>query len=114
VTRSVRFDPAGSLRGEYTPPADKSISHRAALFGAMCDEPVQVRNYLDSADTRATLAALLKLGAGVEEEEGDSVLLRGVGLRAPLEATGGLLDVGNSGTLMRLLPGWLAGQPGGV
>jgi 3-phosphoshikimate 1-carboxyvinyltransferase len=114
VIRSVRFDPAGSLRGEYTPPADKSISHRAALFGAMCDEPVQVRNYLDSADTRATLAALLKLGAGVEEEEGDSVLLRGVGLRAPLEATGGLLDVGNSGTLMRLLPGWLAGQPGGV
>jgi 3-phosphoshikimate 1-carboxyvinyltransferase len=113
VTRSVRFDPSGSLRGDYTPPADKSISHRAALFGAMCDEPVVVRNYLDSADTRATLAALLKIGAGVEEE-GDSVLVRGVGLRAPLEATGGLLDVGNSGTLMRLLPGWLAGQPGGV
>jgi 3-phosphoshikimate 1-carboxyvinyltransferase len=113
VTRSVRFDPSGSLRGDYTPPADKSISHRAALFGAMCDEPVVVRNYLDSADTRATLAALLKIGAGVEEQ-GDSVLVRGVGLRAPLEATGGLLDVGNSGTLMRLLPGWLAGQPGGV
>jgi len=113
VTRSVRFAPSGSLRGRYTPPADKSVSHRAALFGAMCDEPVVVRNYLDSADTRATLAALLKIGAGVEEE-GDTVLVRGVGLRAPLEATGGLLDVGNSGTLMRLLPGWLAGQPGGV
>jgi 3-phosphoshikimate 1-carboxyvinyltransferase len=113
VTRSVRFAPSGSLRGRYTPPADKSVSHRAALFGAMCDEPVVVRNYLDSADTRATLAALLKIGAGVEQE-GDSVLVRGVGLRAPLEATGGLLDVGNSGTLMRLLPGWLAGQPGGV
>ena len=42
------------------------------------------------------------------------MLIRGVGLHAPLEATGGLLDVGNSGTLMRLLPGWLAGQPGGV
>src|SRR3712207_4316510 len=40
--------------------------------------------------------------------------VRGVGLHAPLEATGGLLHVGNSGTLMRLLPGWLAGQPGGV
>jgi 3-phosphoshikimate 1-carboxyvinyltransferase len=113
VTSSVRFDPAGALRGDYTPPPDKSISHRAALFAAMCDEPVTVRNYLDSADTRSTLAALLKLGAGVEEEP-DSVLIRGVGLRAPLEATGGLLDVGNSGTLMRLLPGWLAGQPGGV
>jgi len=113
VTRSARFEPSGALRGHYTPPADKSISHRAALFGAMCDEPVPVRNFLHSADTRSTLAALLKLGAGVEEANGD-VLIRGVGLRAPLEATGGLLDVGNAGTLMRLLPGWLAGQPGGA
>jgi 3-phosphoshikimate 1-carboxyvinyltransferase len=112
--RSARFTPAGPLRGDYTPPADKSISHRAALFGAMADEPVVVRNYLDSADTRSTLDALLKLGAAVDEETGGSLLLRGVGLHAPLEATGGLLDVGNSGTLMRLLPGWLAGQPGGV
>jgi 3-phosphoshikimate 1-carboxyvinyltransferase len=111
--RMARFEPAGPLRGDYVPPADKSISHRAALFGAMSDVPVTIRNYLESADTRATLDALLKLGAGVEEE-GGSVLVRGVGLHAPLEATGGLLDVGNSGTLMRLLPGWLAGQPGGV
>jgi 3-phosphoshikimate 1-carboxyvinyltransferase len=110
---SARFEPSGALRGDYTPPADKSISHRAALFGAMCDEPVPVRNYLDSADTRSTLAALLKLGAGIEEADNDLVI-RGVGLRAPLEATGGLLDVGNAGTLMRLLPGWLAGQPGGA
>jgi 3-phosphoshikimate 1-carboxyvinyltransferase len=109
----TRFEPSGPLRGDYAPPADKSISHRAALFGAMCDEPVPVRNYLDSADTRSTLDALLTLGAGVEEG-GGSVLIRGVGLHAALEATGGLLDVGNSGTLMRLLPGWLAGQPGGV
>jgi 3-phosphoshikimate 1-carboxyvinyltransferase len=113
VTSAARFEPSGPLRGHFTPPADKSISHRAALFGAMCDEPVPVRNFLDSADTRSTLAALLKLGAGVEKGDGD-VLIRGVGLRAPLEATGGMLDVGNAGTLMRLLPGWLAGQPGGV
>jgi 3-phosphoshikimate 1-carboxyvinyltransferase len=108
------FAPAGPLRGSYVPPPDKSISHRAALFGAMADEPVVVRNYLDSKDTRSTLDALLKLGAGVDEETAGNLLLRGVGLHAPLEATGGLLDVGNSGTLMRLLPGWLAGQPGGV
>jgi 3-phosphoshikimate 1-carboxyvinyltransferase len=109
----ARFEPSGPLRGEYTPPPDKSISHRAALFGAMSDEPVTIRNYLDSADTRSTLEALLTLGAGVDAGEG-SVTVRGVGLRAALEATGGLLDVGNSGTLLRLLPGWLAGQPGGV
>src|SRR4029079_7471173 len=113
VTDAVRFDPAGPLRGDYTPPADKSISHRAALFGAMCDEPVTVDNYLDSEDTSSTLNAVRVLGAGVERE-GGRVLIRGVGLHAPLEATGGLLDVGNAGTLMRLLPGWLAGQPGGV
>ena len=110
---SARFDPTGPLRGDYLPPADKSISHRAALFAAMADEPVTVRNYLESQDTRSTLDALLKLGAAVEEDGPGAMLIRGVGLHAPLEATGGLLDVGNSGTLMRLLPGWLAGQPGG-
>ncbi len=112
--RSARFAPAGPLRGRYVPPADKSISHRAAIFGAMCDEPVPIRNYLDSADTRSTLTALLTLGAGVEEHGDGQVTVRGVGLHAPLEATGGRLDVGNCGTLLRLLPGWLAGQPGGV
>ena len=114
MNRSARFSPSGPLRGTYVPPADKSISHRAALFGAMCDEPVSVTNFLDAADTRSTLEALLKLGAGVEETGEGQLVLRGVGLHAPLEATGGLLDVGNAGTLMRLLPGWLAGQPGGV
>jgi 3-phosphoshikimate 1-carboxyvinyltransferase len=109
----ARFDPAGPLRGEYEPPADKSISHRAALFGAMSDEPVTITNYLDAADTRSTLDAVLRLGAGIEDEGGGRVLIRGVGLHAPLETTGGRLDVGNSGTLLRLLPGWLAGQPGG-
>ena len=78
----------------------------------MCDEPVTVRNYLDSADTRSTLDALLTLGAGVDEERGELVI-RGVGLHAALETTGGRLDVGNAGTLLRLLPGWLAGQLGG-
>ena len=80
----------------------------------MCDEPVVVRNYLDSADTRSTLHVLLTLGAAVEESDvPGELLIRGVGLHEALEATGGQLDVGNSGTLLRLLPGWLAGQPGG-
>ncbi len=112
MSGSARFDPAGALRGDYTPPADKSISHRAALFAAMCEEPVLVRNYLDSADTNSTLDAVRSLGAGIEEDGERRLLLRGVGLHAPLEATGGLIGVGNAGTLMRLLPGWLAGQPG--
>jgi 3-phosphoshikimate 1-carboxyvinyltransferase len=108
-----RFDPTGALKGTVTPPPDKSISHRAALFGAMSDEPVTVHDYLDAADTDSTLTALRALGAGVEEQGGD-VVIRGVGLRAALETTTDQVDVGNSGTLLRLLPGWLAGQPGGV
>ena len=114
MTVTARFDPAGPLRGDYTPPADKSISHRAALFAGMCDEPVTVENYLGSEDTLSTLNAVRTLGAGVEEDPDGPLVIRGVGLHAPLEATGGLLNVGNAGTLMRLLPGWLAGQPGGV
>ena len=102
MTSTARFDPAGPLRGEYTPPADKSISHRAAL----CDEPVTVRNYLDSEDTRSTLNAVQALGAGIEDEGANCFVIRGVGLHAPLEATQGLLNVGNAGTLLRLLPGW--------
>jgi 3-phosphoshikimate 1-carboxyvinyltransferase len=110
---NARFEPIDGLRGSLRPPPDKSISHRAALFAAMADEPVAIRNYLDSADTQATLNAITALGASVEESEGD-VLVRGVGLRTPAEVTGGTLNVGNAGTLLRLLPGWLAGQRGGV
>ena len=112
MTAAERFEPAGPLRGDYRPPADKSISHRAALFGAMCDEPVSVRGYLDSADTNSTLDSVRTLGAGLERENDGRLVIRGVGLHAPLDATGGMIGVGNAGTLMRLLPGWLAGQPG--
>ena len=64
-----RFEPAGALRGRVAPPPDKSISHRAALLGAMCDEPVTVENYLYAEDTLSTLDALRSLGAGLEPEE---------------------------------------------
>ena len=109
----MRFDPSPPLRGSFEPPADKSISHRAALFGAMAADPVLVRNYLMAEDTISTLGALQALGAGVEIHEGE-VIVRGIGLHAAAGVTGDALDVGNSGTLLRLLPGWLAGQPGGV
>jgi 3-phosphoshikimate 1-carboxyvinyltransferase len=110
----TRFDPTGPLRGRAVPPPDKSISHRAALLGAMCDEPVTIENYLYAEDTLSTLDALRSLGAGVEPHEGGTLLVRGVGLGTAAPTTGGLLDVRNSGTLLRILPGWLAGQPGGV
>jgi 3-phosphoshikimate 1-carboxyvinyltransferase len=108
---NVRFAPDGPLRGTLTVPSDKSLSHRAALLAAMSDEPVPITGFLDAADTNSTLAAVAALGALVERRE-DSLVLRGVGLRAA-GPTSAPIDVGNAGTLMRLLPGWLAGQEGG-
>jgi 3-phosphoshikimate 1-carboxyvinyltransferase len=121
----TRFDPAGPLRGSLRPPADKSISHRAALIASMGEGETTIEGYLDAADTRSTLAAVAALGAEVEEvvapypsqggkrrhdSVGLALRIRGVGLRGPRSAA---IDVGNAGTLLRLLPGWLAGQDGG-
>jgi 3-phosphoshikimate 1-carboxyvinyltransferase len=107
---NVRFDPADRLRGRLRPPSDKSISHRAALIAAMASEPVQIRNPLDADDTRSTLAAIQQLGAVVEPREGE-LIVRGGGLRNANMPTGAIY-VGNAGTLMRLLPGWLSFQVG--
>jgi 3-phosphoshikimate 1-carboxyvinyltransferase len=104
----TRFDPAGPLRGSLRPPADKSISHRAALIAAMAEGETRIEGYLDAADTNSTLAAVARLGA--VESPGSALVIRGVGLRGPRPAS---IDVGNAGTLLRLLPGWLAGQEGG-
>jgi 3-phosphoshikimate 1-carboxyvinyltransferase len=107
---TVRFDPVTRLRGEITPPTDKSISHRAAMLGAMASEPVVVRNYLEAADTLSTLDAVARLGALVARHP-DEIVVRGTGLRDAADVDGPI-DVGNAGTLMRLLPGWLAAQVG--
>ena len=107
---NARFEPSGRLRGEITAPPDKSVSHRAALLAAMHDEPVRVANYLHAADTTSTLVALRALGALVEVHE-DEVVVRGSGLREARDSEAPI-DVGNAGTLMRLLPGWLAAQDG--
>jgi 3-phosphoshikimate 1-carboxyvinyltransferase len=105
-----RFGPVGPLRGTLRVPADKSISHRAAIIAAMTPEPVRIANYLNADDTRSTLSAICQLGAIVEERP-DEMVVRGVGLRHAQQPAGPI-DVGNAGTLMRLLPGWLAIQQG--
>jgi 3-phosphoshikimate 1-carboxyvinyltransferase len=130
----TRFDPSGPLRGWLRPPSDKSISHRAALIAAMGEGETEITGFLDAADTRSTLAAVEALGAEVRSGAGSRtvtvsmgpewdgppagglqdlglvIAIRGVGLRGAVPAT---IDVGNAGTLLRLLPGWLAGQEGG-
>ncbi|MGH2979152.1 MAG: 3-phosphoshikimate 1-carboxyvinyltransferase [Solirubrobacterales bacterium] len=112
----MRFDPIDRLAGDLAPPPDKSISHRAAIVGAMSDGPVRVRGYLRSADTSATLEAVAALGARLVDVQprggGLDLELVGAGLRGA-DPSAAAIDVGNSGTLIRVLPGWLAGQPRG-
>jgi len=116
ASHQVRFDPVDRLAGELTPPPDKSISHRAAIVGAMSDGRVRIRGYLRSADTAATLEAVTALGARLVDAQprgaGLDVELAGAGLRGA-DPGRAAIDVGNAGTLIRILPGWLAGQPRG-
>jgi 3-phosphoshikimate 1-carboxyvinyltransferase len=107
---NMRFEPARGLSGELRAPPDKSISHRAALLGAMSSEPVRIERYLHAADTTSTLDAVRALGALVEVH-GEDLVIRGAGLREAREPEEPI-DVGNAGTLLRLLPGWLAAQEG--
>ena len=114
------FRPGVPLRGTLVAPPDKSLSHRAALLGAMSAAPVHVTNYLESRDTRSSLQAVQALGARVDRRADTQrtspagtgeLVIHGPGLRAA--TPGAAIDVGNAGTLLRLLPGWLAGQPEG-
>lgn len=106
----LHAEPAASaLRGELTPPGDKSISHRALIFGCLASGETRVEGLLDSEDVKATAAACRQLGMGMREERG-VLVLEGVGSRG-LNAPPGELDMGNSGTAMRLLAGVLAAQP---
>lgn len=99
----------GPLRGTVAVPADKSITHRALLFGAIADGVSRVRNYLDGGDCRATLAAVRTLGVEVEEVAAGELLIHGRGLHG-LQEPEVVIDCVNSGTTARLLAGLLAGQ----
>jgi 3-phosphoshikimate 1-carboxyvinyltransferase len=109
----LRVAPASALIGEISPPGDKSVSHRAVLFGALADGTVEVDGFGAGADTLSTIAAVEQLGARVERLDDGPTRLRvhGVGLRG-LRAPEGPIDVGNAGTLLRLMVGILAGQDG--
>jgi 3-phosphoshikimate 1-carboxyvinyltransferase len=100
---------SGPLRGTCRVPGDKSISHRALLFGALADGAVEARGLGRGGDNLSTAAALRALGVDIEIA-GEEARVRGVGF-AGLAAAAGPLDCGNSGTTIRLLMGLLAGRP---
>jgi 3-phosphoshikimate 1-carboxyvinyltransferase len=99
----------GRLRGRVRVPGDKSISHRVLMLGAIAEGVTEVEGFLEAADTLATLAAFRSLGVLVEHAGPGRIRIEGRGLHG-LHAPPGPLDLGNSGTSMRLLAGLLAGQ----
>lgn len=98
-----------SLNGEITVPGDKSISHRAVMFGAISKGVTKIENFLPGADCLSTIACFRSLGIDIEQE-GSRVEISGRGI-AGLQKPAGILDVGNSGTTIRLMIGILAGMP---
>ena len=101
--------PGGTLTGEARVPGDKSISHRSIMLGALADGVTRVTGFLEGEDALATVAAFRAMGVQIEGPEDGRVTIHGVGLKG-LRAPSAPLDLGNSGTSIRLLSGLLAGQ----
>jgi 3-phosphoshikimate 1-carboxyvinyltransferase len=105
-----RLAPGGKLTGRMRVPGDKSISHRSIMLGSLADGVTEISGFLEGEDSLATLAAFRSLGVTIEGPDRGRVCIRGVGLHG-LAAPGQAIDLGNSGTSMRLMAGLLAGQP---
>lgn len=103
IFRSVKH-----MQGEVTIPGDKSISHRAVMFGSLAEGTTEVTNFLQGADCLSTIDAFRKMGIEIENTP-EKILIHGKGLHG-LTAPTSVLDMGNSGTTTRLISGILAGQ----
>lgn len=97
-----------SLHGEITVPGDKSISHRAVMFGSLADGTTRITHFLNGADCLSTISCFRKMGIKITQKDSE-ILVHGKGLHG-LCAPDSILDVGNSGTTTRLISGILAGQ----
>ena len=105
----MKIAAAGPLRGEVGVPGDKSISHRAVMLGSIAEGTSRVSGFLTGEDSVNTARALSVMGVRIEGAEGGELTIHGVGLGG-LNKPEGVLDLGNSGTSIRLLAGLLAGQ----
>lgn len=104
----MRIEKQTSLRGEITVPGDKSISHRAVMFGSLAEGTTKITHFLNGADCLSTISCFRKMGIEIEQNYSE-ILVHGKGLHGLL-APDDTLDVGNSGTTTRLISGILAGQ----
>ena len=105
-----RVRPVARLSGSADVPGDKSISHRAALLGAVAEGPTEIQGYLEAEDCLRTITAVQLMGADVTRKGPGHYRIAGAGLRG-LQEPGDVIECGNSGTTARLLLGLLAGQP---
>ena len=96
------------LKGTLTVPGDKSISHRAVMFGSLARGTTRISHFLEGADCLSTISCFRKMGIEIDRNK-DEILVHGRGLHG-LTAPTEILDVGNSGTTTRLISGILAGQ----
>lgn len=103
-------EPAPGIAGRLRVPGDKSISHRALLFGAIASGTTRVTGFLEGEDCLSTLKAVAQLGVDVQRPAPGEVRIEGVGLHG-FKAASGVLDMGNAGTAMRLFMGLLSAQP---
>ena len=103
------LEPGGKLVGNVRVPGDKSMSHRAIMLGAIAEGKTDVTGFLEGEDALSTLGAFRNMGVMISEPESGRLSIEGVGLRG-LQAPTGIMDVGNSGTSIRLMAGLLAGQ----
>ncbi|APZ48521.1 3-phosphoshikimate 1-carboxyvinyltransferase [Jeotgalibaca sp. PTS2502] len=100
---------AKQLKGTLTIPGDKSISHRSIMLGAIAEGKTRITGFLRAEDCLSTIQVMRQLGATIHDD-GEKIVVEGKGMNG-LTAPSELLDVGNSGTTIRLLAGLLAGQP---
>ena len=103
------INPAKSLNGTVVVPGDKSVSHRSVMLGSIAKGTTHVTGFLTGADCLSTISCFKKLGIDIEVD-GTNVTIHGKGLHG-LTAPTETLDVGNSGTTLRLMSGLLSAQP---
>lgn len=114
ISQSDVIEISGGVRGfvgSVAPPGDKSISHRALLFAALAEGESVIRGLSGGKDVAATLTTIQSLGVEAASTDRDTLIVNSRGM-AHFREPEGVIDVGNSGTLMRLVCGFLAGQPG--
>jgi len=106
----LRVGKSKKLEGQIKVPGDKSISHRAVILGSLAKGPTKIKNFLMGADCLSTIECLRAMGIEFNQVDGSTIIVNGRGLHG-LREPEDILNVGNSGTTIRLMTGLLAGQP---